>query len=154
MTRESPRTTIRCGDLELDLATRILRRRGWSSEVRLPLSNLKFLELLMRRCGRVVSHDAIIEALWPGDSDGGPLYAKSIVRIQVNFAREKLQQLGLPRSCLKAAYGEGYMLEIDGAQALTCLALKDAEIAALRSLVAQSPPHLRDTAEIVRRILP
>jgi DNA-binding response OmpR family regulator len=56
-------------DLTLDPASHEVRRDG--REIALTPREFQVLELLMRRAGRVVPRDALIDAVWGGESDVG-----------------------------------------------------------------------------------
>src|SRR5215472_4207521 len=64
----TPRPTLLCvGDLVLDPASRQVTRGD--REIHLSPTEFRLLELLMRRSGRVVPRDAIVEAVWDFDHD-------------------------------------------------------------------------------------
>ena len=64
----SPRTTvIQVGDLVLNPASHQVTRG--EREIHLSPTEFRLLELLMRRSGRVVPRDAIVEAVWDFDHD-------------------------------------------------------------------------------------
>jgi len=56
------RSLLRVADLELDPATRRVLRGG--HEVHLTATEFRLLEFLMRRTGRAVSRDSIVETVW------------------------------------------------------------------------------------------
>ena len=59
---EPRRSLLRVADLELDPATRRVLRGG--REVHLTATEFRLLEFLMRRRGRAVSRDSIVETVW------------------------------------------------------------------------------------------
>jgi DNA-binding response OmpR family regulator len=56
------RALLRVADLELDPATRRVLRGG--REVHLTATEFRLLEFLMRRTGRAVTRDSIVETVW------------------------------------------------------------------------------------------
>jgi DNA-binding response OmpR family regulator len=60
-------TTLTVGDLVLDPATHEVKRDG--EEIRLSPTEFRLLEFLMRRAGRVVSRNTIVQAIWNFDDD-------------------------------------------------------------------------------------
>lgn len=60
-------TSLRVADLELEPATRRVRRGG--QQIHLSPTEFRLLEFLMRRSGRVVSRNAIIQAVWDSDRE-------------------------------------------------------------------------------------
>jgi len=64
----APRPTILAvGDLVLDPATHEVKRDG--EEIHLSPTEFRLLEFLMRRAGRVVSRNTIVQAIWNFDDD-------------------------------------------------------------------------------------
>jgi DNA-binding response OmpR family regulator len=64
----APRPTILAvGDLVLDPATHEVKRSG--EEIHLSPTEFRLLEFLMRRAGRVVSRNTIVQAIWNFDDD-------------------------------------------------------------------------------------
>lgn len=64
----TPRPTVlRVGDLVLDPASRQVLRE--EREIHLSPTEFRLLELLMRRAGRVVSRNAIVQAVWDFDHE-------------------------------------------------------------------------------------
>src|SRR5450759_1411320 len=55
------------GDLTLDPGSRRVTRRD--QEIRLTATEYRLLEFMMRRCGRVLSRGAIVEAVWGFNED-------------------------------------------------------------------------------------
>ncbi len=92
------------GDLKVDL----VRRKVWVARKEAHLSPLQFslLALLVRDAGRVVSHAALLKALWP-DGDGTP----ESVRLLVHQLRHRLEKDPVRPKHLKTEPGVGYRLE-------------------------------------------
>ena len=64
----TPRPTLlTVGDLVLDPATHEVKRDG--EEIHLSPTEFRLLEFLMRRAGRVVSRNTIVQAIWNFDDD-------------------------------------------------------------------------------------
>jgi len=64
----TPRPTLlTVGDLVLDPATHDVKRGG--EEIHLSPTEFRLLEFLMRRAGRVVSRNTIVQAIWNFDDD-------------------------------------------------------------------------------------
>ena len=82
---------------------------GSGRELRLTLKESQLLELLLKRKGRYVSKDAIIEKLWSYDAD----VMDSHVESQVSLLRKKLTAAGGSLT-IKTTRGIGYRLEGDG----------------------------------------
>ena len=82
---------LTAGDLRLDPASREVVR----GERRIEVTPREFqvLELLMRRAGRVVSRDSLIDIVWGGDSD----VTTNTVDAFVSALRRKLELDGEPR---------------------------------------------------------
>jgi two-component system, OmpR family, response regulator len=60
-------TTLMVADLVLDPATHEVKRDG--EEIHLSPTEFRLLEFLMRRAGRVVSRNTIVQAIWNFDDD-------------------------------------------------------------------------------------
>ena len=99
--RETPSrpARLRCGDLELDPATR--RVRVARAEVGLTAKEFGVLEYLLRRAGEVVSAERLLEHVW--DENVDPF--TNTVRVQVANLRRKV---GPER--IETVVGAGYRL--------------------------------------------
>jgi two-component system response regulator TctD len=121
------------GELEARLRA-LLRRRGSDASPWRQFGNLRFdagggnafagedvieltrrevavLECLMRRPGRIVSKEAILDAAFPSDSDVAP----NAVEVHVSRLRRKLETAGVT---VRGLRGLGYRLEEAGRDAL------------------------------------
>lgn len=80
----APRTVV-AGDLEIDLAMRIVRRSG--TPVRLSPKEFELLRGLVEAGGRVVTHRQLLTAVW------GPAHAQDVqyLRVFVGQLRQKLE---------------------------------------------------------------
>lgn len=94
---------LRVGDLELDLATRNVRRGSQKIE----LSNREFalLEFLAQASPKIVAKTAIVEHVWDQHFDGGT----NVVNVYVNYLRSKLDRPGEP-SLIRTVRGIGFAL--------------------------------------------
>ena len=99
---------LRVGDLELDTATREVRRAG----VKANLSRTEFalLELLMRRPGHVVPREVIMESVW---GFGAEVEANTLDAF-VRLLRNKIEPPGSPR-LIQTVRGIGYAVREAGA---------------------------------------
>ncbi|MES3009757.1 MAG: heavy metal response regulator transcription factor [Pseudomonadota bacterium] len=98
-------TTLRLGDLELDL----IRRKATRSNERLELSAKEFslLALLMRRQGHVLSRTQLAEQVWDMNFDSDT----NVVEVAVRRLRAKLDD-PFPQKLLHTVRGMGYVLEL------------------------------------------
>jgi two-component system OmpR family response regulator len=91
-------------DLEIDQATRVVRRRGESIE--LTPKEYTVLEYLARHAGRVMSRTLITEYAWGYHFDPGT----NIVDVVINHLRKKVDA-GHARKLITTVRGVGYMLK-------------------------------------------
>jgi DNA-binding response OmpR family regulator len=82
---QAPTTTLRSGDLEINLLTREVRRGG--KRVRLSTTEFELLVYLLRNRGRVLSRELILRAVWGYDYDPGT----NVVDVYVGYLRRKLR---------------------------------------------------------------
>ena len=94
---------LRCGPLELDPATRLVRCDG--ELVELSAKEFSVLEFLLRHPGEVCSRTAIIEHVWDYNYDG----VSNVVDVYVKYLRDKIdRRFGL--HLLRTVRGAGYRL--------------------------------------------
>ncbi|MBX9671151.1 MAG: response regulator transcription factor [Candidatus Obscuribacterales bacterium] len=99
-------TVLRVGDIEIDTGGGTVKVAGQS--VSLPRKELAILELLMRHPGHVFSGNAIMERVWPSDSDSSP----EIIRCHITRLRSRLGDASKTASeSLKSVYGLGYKID-------------------------------------------
>ena len=98
-----PSTVLRVADLELDPASRRVRRAG--RELVLTAREFAVLEYLMRHAGHVVTRNMIADHVWSLDYEG----ASNIVEVYVNYLRRKIDQDFEPK-LIKTLRGAGYSL--------------------------------------------
>lgn len=82
---QTPQTTLRAGDVEVDLITREVRRGG--RPVRLSTTEFELLAYLMRNRGHVLTREQILRAVWGYEYDPGT----NVVDVYVGYLRRKLR---------------------------------------------------------------
>jgi len=99
-------TQLRCGDLEMDLLSRKVRR----GETLLDLQPREFrlLEYLMRHADQVVTRTMLLEGVWDYHFDPGT----NVIDVHVSRLRRKLDD-GYDRPLLHTVRGAGYRLGSD-----------------------------------------
>ena len=95
---------LRVGDLEIDQATREVRRGGVPIEV--TPKEYTVLEYLARHAGRVMSRTLITEYAWGYHFDPGT----NIVDVVINHLRKKIDA-GHARKLITTVRGVGYVLK-------------------------------------------
>jgi two-component system OmpR family response regulator len=80
-------TTLRVGDIEVDLLSRRVRRGG--ETVMLSTTEFELLVYLLRHRGRVLSREQILSAVWGYQHDP----ATNIVDVYVGYLRRKLRRV-------------------------------------------------------------
>jgi two-component system copper resistance phosphate regulon response regulator CusR len=95
---------LRVGDLELDIATREVRRAG--EKIELTPKEYTVLEYLMRHTGRVMSRTLITEYAWDYHFDPGT----NIVDVVINRLRKKIDS-GHGQKLIHTVRGVGYMVK-------------------------------------------
>jgi DNA-binding response OmpR family regulator len=93
----------RVADLELDTATRAVRRGG--KEIELTPKEYAVLEYLMRHSGRVMSRTLITEYAWDYHFDPGT----NIVDVVINHLRKKIDA-AQERKLIHTVRGVGYVI--------------------------------------------
>ncbi|HEX9938532.1 MAG TPA: response regulator transcription factor [Longimicrobium sp.] len=97
-----PTPVLRVGDLEMDPATRDVRREG--AAVELTPKEFALLEFLMRNADRPLSRATLMEHVWGIRFDPGT----NIVDVCVNSLRNKLQDRD--RELIQTVRGVGYVV--------------------------------------------
>jgi two-component system OmpR family response regulator len=100
---EAAVTSLRVGDLELDLLTRVVRRAGRIIE--LQPREFRLLEYLMRHAGQVVTRTMLLESVWDYHFDP----QTNVIDVHVSRLRRKIDK-EFDRSLLHTVRGAGYML--------------------------------------------
>ncbi|HEU4565672.1 MAG TPA: response regulator transcription factor [Gemmatimonadaceae bacterium] len=93
---------LRLADLELDNATRTVRRGG--EDIELTPKEYRVLEYLMRHAGRVMSRTLITEYAWDYHFDPGT----NIVDVVINHLRKKIDA-GREKKLIHTVRGVGYV---------------------------------------------
>jgi two-component system, OmpR family, response regulator len=94
---------LRVGDLELNPATRVVRRGA--SEISLSTTEFQLLEVFMRHPGEVLSRYQLLEGAW----DARYEHRSNVIDVYVRYLREKVDRpFGL--DTLETVRGAGYRL--------------------------------------------
>jgi two-component system, OmpR family, response regulator len=96
-------TTLRVGDLELDLTGRVLRRAG--RRIELQPREYRLLEYLMRHAGQVVTRTMLLEHVWDFHFDP----QTSVVEVHISRLRSKIDR-GFGNDLIHTVRGAGYCL--------------------------------------------
>jgi two-component system, OmpR family, KDP operon response regulator KdpE len=102
----------RYGDLEIDLAARLVRLRG--NEVRLTPTEFGLLEQLVTNAGKVLTHRYLLQKVW-GQEYGGEF---EYLRVYVNRLRQKLEPEPARPALLITEPGVGYRFAAISSSAL------------------------------------
>jgi two-component system OmpR family response regulator len=95
---------LRVGDLELDPATRAVRRAG--TEISLSTKEFQLLEVFMRHPGEVLSRYQLLEGAWDAEYE----HRSNVIDVYVRYLREKLDRpFGV--ETLETVRGAGYRLK-------------------------------------------
>jgi two-component system response regulator MprA len=97
------KSTLQVADLELDPASREVRRAG--AALALTATEYRVLEFLMRRAGHALSRSAIIEGVWGFDQDVEANTVDAFIRL----LREKVD-LGRKHRLIHTVRGFGYIV--------------------------------------------
>lgn len=97
---------IRCHDLEIDTATRTVRRAGQS--IHLTPREYALLEFLAFHRGRVVSRTMIWEHLYDEHDEN----TSNVVDVYIRYLRNKIDK-GFDPPLIQTRWGEGYLLRGD-----------------------------------------
>jgi DNA-binding response OmpR family regulator len=94
---------VRVADLEVDMASRTVRRAG--ARIELTAREYALLELLALRAGAVVTRSEIWQHLYEFDSEAD----SNVVDVYIGYLRKKLERPGL-RRLINTRRGQGYVL--------------------------------------------
>ncbi len=100
---ETPETTLRVGDLEMDLLARVVKRAGQTID--LQPREFRLLEYLMRHQGQVVTRTMLLENVWDYHFDP----QTNVIDVHVSRLRRKIDR-AFEQSLLHTVRGAGYML--------------------------------------------
>jgi two-component system OmpR family response regulator len=101
-----PETTLKVGDLELNLLSRSVTRGG--QPIELKPREFRLLEYLMRRAGQVVTRTMLLEGVWDYHFDP----QTNVIDVHVSRLRHKIDK-GFDRPLLQTVRGAGYSLRAD-----------------------------------------
>jgi two-component system KDP operon response regulator KdpE len=105
--RAAPDSTFRFGDVEVDLAARVVSKRG--AEVHLTPIEYRLLGVLIANVGRVLTHPTLLREVW------GPSHAQSThyLRVYMGNLRQKLEDDPAQPDHILTETGVGYRLLAD-----------------------------------------
>jgi len=98
-------TTLRCGNLEMDLLSRKVRRG--ERRVDLQPREFRLLEYLLRHADQVVTRTMLLEGVWDYHFDPGT----NVIDVHVSRLRRKLDEGG-EEPLLHTVRGAGYRLSV------------------------------------------
>ncbi|HEY1765780.1 MAG TPA: response regulator [Opitutaceae bacterium] len=101
---ENEPSVIPFGDIEVDLAARVVRRRG--IDVRLTAKEYAMLRLLVMHRGKVVTHGHMLRELWGPKAEENTHY----LRVHMTHIRQKLEDDPHRPRHLRTESGIGYRL--------------------------------------------
>jgi two-component system KDP operon response regulator KdpE len=104
---ENEPTIVTFGNIEVDLAARVVRRAG--AEVRLTAKEYAMVRLLVMHRGKVVTHVQMLRELWGPNSEDNTHY----LRVHMTHIRQKLEEEPHHPRHLKTESGIGYRLVED-----------------------------------------
>jgi two-component system OmpR family response regulator len=96
-------TSLRAGDLEIDLLTRTVTRAG--KRIELLAQEFKILEYLMRHAGEIVTRTMLLEKVWDFHFDP----KTNIVETHISRLRGKIDK-GFDKPLLHTVRGAGYVI--------------------------------------------
>jgi len=96
-------TSLRAGDLEIDLLARTVTRAG--KRIELLAQEFKILEYLMRHTGEIVTRTMLLEKVWDFHFDP----KTNIVETHISRLRSKIDK-GFDRPLLHTVRGAGYVI--------------------------------------------
>ena len=108
--QEEAQPLVRVGEVELDLARRLVRRRG--EVVRLTPTEYGLLAALAKQAGRLLTHRQLVEAVWGryGATHAQQLRQQQQVRVYVAYLRRKLEADPARPRLILTEPGVGYRL--------------------------------------------
>jgi two-component system OmpR family response regulator len=98
-----PTTSLRVGDLEMDLLTRSVKRADHSID--LQPREFRLLEYLMRHSGQVVTRTMLLEGVWDYHFDP----QTNVIDVHISRLRAKIDR-GFDKPLLHTVRGAGYKL--------------------------------------------
>lgn len=104
LSAEAEQPLVQVGDVEIDLAARIVRRAG--EEVHLTPKEFGFLAELAKHPGRVITHMQLLRAVWGAGHERDVEY----LRVAARGVRRKLEGDRIDRTIIRNEPGVGYRL--------------------------------------------
>jgi two-component system KDP operon response regulator KdpE len=101
---EQEASVVKFGDIEIDLAARLVRRAG--AAVHLTAKEYAFLKLLVQHRGKVVTHRQILREVWGPAAEERTDY----LRVHMTHLRQKLEPAPATPRHLRTEAGIGYRL--------------------------------------------
>ena len=101
-----PKTEIRVGDLEIDLAGQRVRRNG--VDIELTLREFRILTYLAENLGRIVTRSMLLERVWDYNFDP----QTNIVDQHISNLRQKIDR-GFEKPLVHTIRGLGYSMRVD-----------------------------------------
>ncbi|HUQ51311.1 MAG TPA: response regulator transcription factor [Gammaproteobacteria bacterium] len=101
---DAPTTTLKVGDLEMDLLRREVRRGG--KPIDLQPREFQLLEFLLRHAGQVVTRTMLLEGVWDYHFDP----QTNVIDVHISRLRSKIDR-GFDRPLLHTVRGAGYRLD-------------------------------------------
>lgn len=101
--KESVETSLKVGDLEMNLLTRVVKRE--TTEIDLQPREFQLLEFLMRNSDQNVTRTMLLEKVWEYHFDP----QTNVIDVHISRLRSKIDK-GFARPMLHTIRGEGYML--------------------------------------------
>ncbi len=102
-TGEKAVTKLTCGDLEMDLLTRTVRRAG--KEIELQAREFALLEYLMKNTGTVITRTMLLEHVWDYNFDP----QTNVIDVHISRLRNKIDK-GFDKTMIQTLRGAGYKL--------------------------------------------
>lgn len=102
-TSEKAITKLTCGDLEMNLLTRMVTRGG--KEIDLQAREFALLEYLMRNSGTVVTRTMLLEHVWDYNFDP----QTNVIDVHISRLRQKVDK-GFEKQLIQTLRGAGYKL--------------------------------------------
>jgi len=99
----SVQTKLVCGELEMDLLSRTVKRAG--KEIDLQAREFALLEYLMRNVGTVVTRTMLLENVWDYNFDP----QTNVIDVHISRLRQKIDK-GFEKSMIQTLRGAGYRL--------------------------------------------
>ena len=101
-----PETRLVVGDLEMDLLSRMVRRRG--QKIELQPREFRLLEYLMRHAGQVVTRTMMLEGVWDYHFDP----QTNVIDVHVSRLRQKIDK-PFDVAVIQTVRSVGYMLRAE-----------------------------------------